>query len=206
MSHAQWHSAPLKRSMDIAFALSLLTLFSPLFVLISLIIMTTSPGSVIFKQNRLGFRGKEFAMYKFRSMVNNAEQLRADLAPYNMMNGPVFKMKNDPRITKFGKFIRKTSLDELPQLWNVLRGEMSMVGPRPLPVTEVEKRDVRQRERLTVKPGITCLWQINGRSSIVDFERWMELDLEYVHNCSHRLDIEILAKTVHAVLSCFGAE
>ena len=192
--------------MDIVLAFILIALLSPLFLVISLIIKLTSPGPIFFKQKRLGSRGAEFMMYKFRSMVTNAEQLRDELMAFNMMNGPVFKMKGDPRVTKFGKFIRRTSLDELPQLWNVLRGEMSMVGPRPLPVPEVEKTDMRQMERLKVKPGLTCLWQVNGRSRIVDFDKWLSLDLEYVHNASLGLDVKILLKTVRVVISGFGAE
>ena len=145
-------------------------------------------------------------MYKFRSMISNAEQLKAELEIFNIMRGPVFKMKNDPRITKIGRFLRRTSLDELPQLWNVLKGEMSLVGPRPLPTIEVEKDNSKHRERLRVKPGLTCLWQIRGRSNILDFDRWLKLDLEYVNNCSLSLDIKILLKTIPVVISGFGAE
>jgi lipopolysaccharide/colanic/teichoic acid biosynthesis glycosyltransferase len=123
-----------------------------------------------------------------------------------MLNGPAFKMKGDPRITGFGKFIRKTSLDELPQLWNVLKGEMSMVGPRPLPMPEVERCGPKEMERIRAKPGLTCLWQINGRSNIADFDKWLRLDLEYINNCSFALDTKILLKTIPVVLSGFGAE
>jgi lipopolysaccharide/colanic/teichoic acid biosynthesis glycosyltransferase len=195
-----------KRAMDIILSLGILFLTLPMFALIPFLIKLTSPGPVLFKQKRAGLCGEEFTMYKFRSMLSNAEQLRSELEVFNMLNGPVFKMKNDPRVTRFGKFIRKTSLDELPQLWNVLKGQMSMVGPRPLPIPEVEKGGLGQMARIRVRPGLTCLWQISGRSNISDFGKWLRLDLEYVNSHSFILDIKILLKTVPVVVSGFGAE
>jgi lipopolysaccharide/colanic/teichoic acid biosynthesis glycosyltransferase len=143
-------------------------------------------------------------MYKFRSMQTNAEMQRAELAAFNQMSGPVFKLENDPRITGIGQILRRTSLDELPQLLNVLRGDMSLVGPRPLPLYEVEKfESPAQRRRLSMKPGLTCLWQISGRNEVKNFDQWVKLDLEYIDNWSLLLDVRILMKTVPAVL--FGA-
>ena len=145
-------------------------------------------------------------MLKFRSMVSNAEQRQHEIAALNEMGGPVFKVSNDPRITRVGAFLRKYSLDELPQLFNVLRGEMSLVGPRPLPVYEVEKfDDPAHRRRLSVKPGLTCLWQVSGRNEVRDFRDWVRLDLEYIDNWSLWLDVKILARTIPAVLAGTGA-
>ncbi|MCM8796151.1 MAG: exopolysaccharide biosynthesis polyprenyl glycosylphosphotransferase [Candidatus Omnitrophica bacterium] len=196
----------LKRLFDITVSLPLLFLSLPLFLLIPLMIKLTSKGQVIFKQKRVGLNGKFFTMYKFRSMISNAEQLKSELELFNMLDGPAFKMKKDPRVTKFGRFLRKTSLDELPQLWNVVKGQMSIVGPRPLVASEIKDMAPKHFFRLKVKPGLTCLWQISGRSQIIDFERWLKLDLDYVNNCSLLLDIKILLKTVPVVLSGFGAE
>jgi lipopolysaccharide/colanic/teichoic acid biosynthesis glycosyltransferase len=146
-------------------------------------------------------------MYKFRSMVTDAEQLRHELAVLNEMEGPVFKVTNDPRVTRFGRILRKYSFDELPQLWNVLRGEMSLVGPRPLPVDEVKRfDDLAHRRRLSVKPGLTCLWQISGRNNVTDFKDWVRLDLEYIDNWSIWLDFKILLQTIPIVLSGTGAK
>ena len=146
-------------------------------------------------------------MYKFRSMVTNAEQLKHELAVLNEMDGPVFKVTNDPRVTRFGRFLRRYSFDELPQLWNVLRGEMSLVGPRPLPVDEVRRfDDLAHRRRLSVKPGLTCLWQISGRNNVTDFKDWVRLDLEYIDNWSIWLDFKILVRTIPIVLSGTGAK
>ena len=161
-------------------------------------------GPVFFKQVRAGRNGKPFTMLKFRTMVRNAEELKEQLADRNEMNGPTFKMKNDPRITRVGAFLRKTSIDELPQFFNVLKGDMSLVGPRPPLPKEVSQYDRWQRRKLTVKPGLTCLWQVNGRNNI-DFEDWMKLDLEYIDNWSLWLDTKILMKTVPAVLKKEGA-
>jgi lipopolysaccharide/colanic/teichoic acid biosynthesis glycosyltransferase len=151
--------------------------------------------------------GQPFTMYKFRTMVTNAEQLQAELAALNEMSGPVFKVSNDPRVTGVGKFLRKFSLDELPQLFNVLRGEMSLVGPRPLPVHEVKRfDDVSHRRRLSVRPGLTCLWQVRGRNTITNFKDWVRLDLEYIDNWSLWLDLKILLRTIPAVFAGTGAK
>jgi exopolysaccharide biosynthesis polyprenyl glycosylphosphotransferase len=183
----------------------LLILSSPLFLLVPIIIKLTSRGPVLFKQGRAGLRGKEFTMYKFRSMHSSAEQMRAELDLFNEMDGAAFKMTNDPRVTRFGKFLRRTSIDELPQLLNVLKGEMSLVGPRPLCLCDVDKFKEWQRRRQAVKPGLTCLWQISGRNEI-DFETWMKLDLEYIDNWSLALDLKILLRTIPLVLFCRGAK
>ena len=178
-----------------------------LFALIALLIKVTSPGPVLFRQQRSGINGQPFTLYKFRTMVTNAEQLKHELAAMNEMNGPVFKVSNDPRVTPIGKFLRKYSLDELPQLYNVLRGEMSLVGPRPLPVDEVKRfNDLAHRRRLSVKPGLTCLWQISGRNNVTDFKEWVRLDLEYIDNWSLWLDLKILWRTLPAVLAATGAK
>ena len=151
--------------------------------------------------------GAPFTIFKFRTMTSNAEQLKHELAAMNEMSGPVFKVTNDPRITPFGKFLRKFSLDELPQLFNVLRGEMSLVGPRPLPVDEVKRfNDLAHRRRLSVKPGLTCLWQVSGRNQITDFRDWVRLDLEYIDNWSIWLDLLILLRTIPAVVVGSGAK
>ncbi len=169
-------------------------------------IRLTSKGPVIFKQERAGKNGKPFVMYKFRSMSSDAEMRRAELLPFNQMQGPVFKVAEDPRITPVGRWLRCTSLDETPQLLNVLKGSMSLVGPRPLPIYEVEKfENTSQRRRLSVKPGLTCLWQISGRNQVQDFRDWVKLDLEYIDRWSLGLDFKILLRTIPAVLSGFGA-
>jgi len=177
----------------------------PIFVAVSIIIKITSPGPIFFKQKRLGLRGKEFTMLKFRSMINNAEQLKSELQALNEMDQVVFKIANDPRITPIGRFIRKTSIDELPQFINVLKGDMSLVGPRPMLRTEIEEFQEWQRRKLSVKPGLTCLWQISGRSDTT-FEQWMELDLDYIDNWSLWLDLQILFKTIPVVLFSKGAK
>ena len=193
-----------KRTIDFCGALVLLILFLPLISLVSLIIKLTSTGPVIFEQKRCGLYGREFEMLKFRSMVADAEERRNELEYLNEMAGPVFKIKDDPRVTKIGWLLRKTSLDELPQIINVLKGEMSLVGPRPPIPTEVDKYDRWQRRRLSMKPGIACLWQVNGRNNI-NFEDWIRLDLEYIDNWSLALDFKILLKTVPVVLLGHGA-
>jgi len=195
-----------KRVIDIAGALVLFILALPLMLLTAIGIKFTSKGPVIFKQKRVGLHGRKFIFYKFRSMVNNAEQRRQEFRDRNIMSGPVFKVKDDPRITPFGKFLRKSSIDELPQLWNVLKGEMSLVGPRPPLPKEVWHYKTWQRRRLSMKPGLTCLWQIQGRNKITDFNRWAELDLQYIDNWSLWLDMTILFKTVFVVLLHSGAE
>jgi len=183
----------------------LIIFFIPLMGLLSLIIRLTYGTPVIFSQKRMGLYGRSFNMHKFRTMVKEAPLQHKGLITLSDVSGPVFKMKNDPRLTKFGKFLRKYSLDELPQLFNVLKGEMSLVGPRPLPIYESEKIQNWQRRRLSMKPGITCLWQIRGRCNI-SFEDWMEYDLEYIDNWSLKLDFMILLKTLWAVLKTEGAQ
>jgi len=203
---ASWQSVA-KQIMDFSGALIFLIFFSWLFVLLALLVKNTSPGPVFFRQQRSGQNGAPFTLYKFRTMVTNAEQLQHELAAMNEMSGPVFKVTNDPRITPMGKFLRRYSLDELPQFWNVLRGEMSLVGPRPLPVDEVKRfNDFAHRRRLSVKPGLTCLWQIGGRNQIHDFKDWVRLDLEYIDNWSFWLDLKILLLTLPAVLRGTGAK
>jgi exopolysaccharide biosynthesis polyprenyl glycosylphosphotransferase len=196
----------LKRLMDMVLSFLGLIVLSPLLLIIAIAIKFTSDGPVLFKQKRVCLHGRRFIMYKFRSMVTNAEQRREELQRLNIMKGPVFKVKHDPRITTIGHFLRKTSLDELPQLWNVLLGDMSLVGPRPPLPTEVDMYKGWQRRRLSVKPGITCLWQISGRNKIIDFNKWVQLDLKYVDNWSLWLDIKILFKTIPVVIFERGAE
>ncbi len=196
-----------KHVTDLIGATILLLLASPFLAAFALMIQLTSPGPIFFRQQRAGLNGRPFVMLKFRSMVSNAEQRKHELERLNEMAGPVFKVTNDPRITPIGRFIRKWSIDELPQLLNVLRGEMSLVGPRPLPVDEVNRfDDLAHRRRLSVKPGLTCLWQINGRNTITDFKEWVRLDLQYIDNWSYWLDLRILALTVPAVLRGTGAK
>jgi exopolysaccharide biosynthesis polyprenyl glycosylphosphotransferase len=173
----------------------------------ALIIRMTSKGPVVFRQHRAGKYGKSFVMYKFRSMSDDAEMRRAELEPFNQMHGPVFKVEDDPRITPFGRWLRRTSFDEVPQLVNVLMGDMSLVGPRPLPLYEVEKfENTAQRRRLSVKPGLTCLWQISGRNQVRDFRDWVKLDLDYIDRWSLALDFKILLRTIPAVILGFGAK
>lgn len=194
-----------KRSMDVLLAGLALLLLSPILLLTALAIRHEDPaGGVLYGQERSGLYGKPFTMWKFRSMVTNAESLRDGLLGDNEMDGPVFKIKNDPRITRVGRFIRKTSIDELPQFWNVLVGEMSLVGPRPPIPTEVQSYQRWQMRRLSMKPGITCIWQVEGRNN-VDFETWMRLDLQYIDNWSLFLDVKLLVRTVPAVLFGTGA-
>jgi exopolysaccharide biosynthesis polyprenyl glycosylphosphotransferase len=197
----------LKRVVDVVGAVVLLTVLAIPLLVVALLIRLTSPGPVLFRQQRAGLNGRPFIMYKFRSMVTNAEQLRHELEQLNEMSGPVFKLSNDPRVTPIGRFLRRYSIDELPQLINVLRGEMSLVGPRPLPVDEVARfDDVAHRRRLSVKPGLTCLWQISGRSELRDFKEWVRLDLEYIDHWSLWLDFKILLRTIPVVLTAKGAK
>ena len=186
----------LKRSLDILASLAGLIVLSPLFLIVALAIKIEDPkGSVFFSQQRCGKDNKLFPMYKFRSMVSNAEELLEELKEMNEMDGPVFKIKEDPRITKVGKFIRKTSIDELPQLLNVLKGDMSLVGPRPAIPHEVAEYNEYQIQRLLVKPGITCIWQVSGRNTI-GLDEWIEMDLEYIKTRSFLLDLKLIFKTV----------
>jgi exopolysaccharide biosynthesis polyprenyl glycosylphosphotransferase len=204
-------SAPLghlfiKQVFDYVAAALLLVLLSPLLVLIAAAIRLTSPGPAIYRQLRAGLNGRSFLMLKFRSMQSDADRQQAELAGRNEMRGPVFKVSNDPRVTPLGRFLRRSSLDELPQLWNVVRGEMSLVGPRPLPIEEVQRFDLdTHRRRLSVKPGLTCLWQISGRNDIADFADWVRLDLAYIDQWSLWLDFKILLATIPAALFGRGA-
>jgi len=182
----------------------LLMVLSPVLVAIAIAIKLDSPGPVLFRQLRCGLHGRTFTFLKFRSMRVDAEALKKQLAPYNEMDGPAFKMTNDPRVTPLGRFLRRTSLDELPQLWNIIRGDMSIVGPRPAVLEEVRQYEPWQRRRLSMKPGLTCLWQVNGRNELT-FEEWMRLDLEYIDNWSLWLDVKIALKTIPAVLFGRGA-
>lgn len=194
----------LKRVLDLALSLVLLTLALPVMGGIALAIKLTSGGKVLFRQTRCGLNGRRFTLYKFRTMVEGAETRRHEVAHLNEMDGPVFKATRDPRVTTLGRLLRRFSLDELPQLWNVLSGNMSLVGPRPAIPEEVAQYERWQRRRLSMRPGLTCLWQISGRNEI-DFQRWIELDLEYIDSWSPLLDIKILARTVPVVLSGRGA-
>ncbi|MCX6981539.1 MAG: sugar transferase [Verrucomicrobia bacterium] len=197
----------LKHLFDRVIALVIIAAFSWLFVIIALAIKLTSKGPVIFRQARGGKNGRPFSMFKFRTMQTDAEMQREELQRFNVMSGPVFKVENDPRVTAVGRFLRKTSLDELPQLFNVLLGDMSLVGPRPLPMYEVERIEATaHRRRLSMKPGITCLWQISGRNNVTSFDRWVALDLEYIDNWSPLLDVRILLKTIPVVLFGWGAK
>jgi exopolysaccharide biosynthesis polyprenyl glycosylphosphotransferase len=196
-----------KLLLDFFGAAALLIFTSPIMLACAALVKFTSPGPVFFRQQRSGVNGAPFEILKFRTMTSNAEQMKHELAAMNEMSGPVFKITNDPRITPLGKFLRKWSLDELPQLFNVLRGEMSLVGPRPLPVDEVRRfSDLAHRRRLSVKPGLTCLWQVSGRNKISDFKEWVRLDLEYIDNWSIWLDLLILLRTIPAVLRTTGAK
>jgi len=187
---------------------ALLVMLAPVLLLTAILIKLTSQGPVLFVQKRIGLNKRTFNIFKFRTMVVDAETKLVELERFNEMSGPVFKMKHDPRITPIGKFLRKTSIDELPQLFNVLKGDMSLVGPRPLQLRDYELLTRGgpdwQRCRFSVRPGITCLWQVNGRSSL-PFEKWMELDLQYVRKWSLWMDLRILVKTIPAVLRGSGA-
>jgi lipopolysaccharide/colanic/teichoic acid biosynthesis glycosyltransferase len=195
----------LKRLLDLAGAALLLLWISPVFIAVALAIRMTSGGPVLFVQERLGINKRKFRLYKFRTMVVQAEQLQGSLLSLNEVEGPVFKIRNDPRITRLGKFLRRTSIDELPQLLNVLKGDMSLVGPRPLPTRDYEGfSDDGHRRRFSVRPGLTCLWQVSGRNDI-PFERWMQMDMQYIDSWSLGLDFKILAKTVPAVFRGTGA-
>ena len=202
VSWAMW----LKDVIDRVGALALIVLTSPLWLAAMIGIKLSSPGPVLFTQDRAGRHGRPFRMFKFRTMCADAEAKRRELETQNLMSGPVFKIKDDPRIFRFGRWLRRMSIDELPQLLNVLRGEMSLVGPRPLPVYEIERIEKHaQRRRLSVKPGLTCLWQVMGRNRITSFEEWVALDLRYIDNWSLWLDLRILLQTVPSVLRGAGA-
>jgi len=193
-----------KRGLDLVVAALFLLVCAPLLGLVSLLIASTSRGPVLFRQERCGLNGRRFTLFKFRTMVDGAEHRADEVAHLNEMAGPVFKAKHDPRVTGIGRWLRRSSIDELPQLWNVLKGDMSLVGPRPPIPEEVARYERWQRRRLSMRPGLTCLWQVEGRNQ-VDFDRWMELDLEYIDSWSPLLDLKILLKTIPAVLSGRGA-
>lgn len=196
-----------KNAIDRTGAFLGLILLAPLFLALALAVRLGSPGPVIFSQRRAGIHGRPFTMWKFRTMSADAEERHAELRAQNEMSGPVFKVHNDPRITKAGRWLRKTSLDELPQLVNVLLGDMSLVGPRPLPLYEVENfQAAAHRRRLSMKPGLTCLWQIRGRNNVTSFDDWVRMDLEYIDNWSLALDLKILAQTIPVVLLGAGAK
>jgi exopolysaccharide biosynthesis polyprenyl glycosylphosphotransferase len=194
-----------KRILDVSISFILILLLAPLFLVVAILIKTASPGPVFFVQDRVGLNKRKFRLCKFRTMILGAEKMRDELEELNEMSGPVFKISDDPRITAIGRFLRKTSIDELPQLFNVLQGDMSLVGPRPLPLKDYSGfEEDWQRRRLSVLPGMTCLWQIGGRNNM-SFDQWMQLDLQYIDQWSLFLDLTILAKTIPAVLKGTGA-
>ncbi len=195
----------LKRLMDVGLGTVFLILTSPVFLLAALAIRLTSPGPVFYVQERVGYNKRLFRLYKFRTMVHNADKLQSQLEHMNEMDGPVFKIKNDPRITKVGRFMRRFSIDELPQLINVIKGDMSLIGPRPLPLRDFSRfEESWQLRRCSVLPGLTCLWQINGRNNI-SFEEWMKMDMEYIDKWSIKEDFKILLKTIPSVIMGKGA-
>jgi exopolysaccharide biosynthesis polyprenyl glycosylphosphotransferase len=194
----------IKKIMDISVSFLMILCLSPVLLLISIFIKITSKGPVVFKQARVGLRGRQFSLYKFRTMIINAENLKKDLEAENEMDGPVFKIKDDPRVTKIGTFLRRTGLDELPQLFNILKGEMSLIGPRPPLPSETAQYKRWQLRRLSIKPGLSCFWQIKPDRNNIKFEKWMELDLAYIDNWSLRLDFIILLKTIKTVFQRSG--
>jgi exopolysaccharide biosynthesis polyprenyl glycosylphosphotransferase len=193
-----------KRVFDVALATCSLVILAPLMAGVAAAIRISSPGPVLFKQTRCGLGGRRFTLYKFRSMINNAEQLKAELHQLNELNGPVFKLRDDPRITAVGRWLRRFSIDELPQLWNIVRGDMSFVGPRPAIPAEVEQYETWQRRRLRMRPGLTCIWVLEGRNHL-EFNRWIQLDLAYIDTWSLWLDAKIFLRTIPIVLSGRGA-
>jgi exopolysaccharide biosynthesis polyprenyl glycosylphosphotransferase len=193
----------LKRAMDIVLSGVAIICLTPALALVALAIKLTSKGPVFFEQQRVGLGGKSFKMFKFRTMVVNAEELKATLAKQNEQTGPVFKMKNDPRITRVGGFLRKHSIDELPQIWNVLKGDLSIGGPRPAVPSEVVKYRHWHARRVSVKPGLTCIWQVSGRNNI-SFEQWMRMDIRYIAKQSIWFDIKLILKTIKVVIKGDG--
>lgn len=198
------YALAIKKLMDINISLLMIIAFFPLFIIAGILIKITSLGPIIFKQARIGLRGRKFYLYKFRTMVANAENIRKDLGDKNEVDGPVFKIKDDPRVTKIGKFLRKSGLDELPQLFNILKGEMSLIGPRPPLQSETMQYKRWQLRKLSVKPGLSCFWQINPDRNDIKFEKWMEMDLAYIDNWSPRLDFIIFFKTIKTVFQRTG--
>lgn len=193
-----------KRAFDVVVSGSLLLLLSPFFLILAAAVKLTSRGPVFYRWRVVGKGGRPFTGYKFRSMCSNADQVKERLEHRNEMRGPVFKLTNDPRVTKLGAWMRRYSLDELPQLYSVLKGDMSLVGPRPPLVTEYVRFNQFQKQKLAVKPGMTCLWQVNGRNVVRDFDEWVELDLEYIRRWSFKLDMWILFKTAGEVFGGSG--
>ncbi len=193
----------IKKVFDFVFSLIIVILFAPFFLIIAILIKITSKGPVIFKQERVGLNGRKFIMYKFRTMIQNAEELKEKLNDKNEVDGPVFKIRNDPRLTKIGKFLRRSSFDEFPQFFNILKGDMSIVGPRPPVPAEVEKYKRWQLRRLSMKPGLTCIWQVSGRNNL-NFDEWMRLDLQYIDSWSLTLDFVIFLKTFKAIFTGNG--
>ncbi|HMT68142.1 MAG TPA: sugar transferase, partial [Bacteroidales bacterium] len=193
-----------KKILDIVGSLLAVIFLSPLLITIAVIIKVTSPGPVIYQQPRVGLRGRQFQLYKFRTMVVNADELKKELEDLNEADGPAFKIADDPRVTKVGKFLRKTGLDELPQLFNILKGEMSLIGPRPPLPEETAQYELWQLRRLSVKPGLSCFWQVKPDRNSIKFEKWMELDLAYIDNWSLRLDFVILFKTIKTIFHKTG--
>lgn len=194
----------IKRAVDVVASIVAIVVLSPVFLVTAIAIYMEDGAPAFFVQERNGLYGKVFRIYKFRSMCRDAEKIHQSLLTQNELDGPAFKMKNDPRLTKIGKFIRKTSIDELPQLFNILKGEMSIVGPRPLPTYETAKLNEYQKQRMNVKPGLTCYWQCSGRNDI-PFDEWMELDMKYIEEESMLTDIRIILKTVVSVMTGKGA-
>lgn len=194
-----------KRVLDVVLAALLLLLLSPLLAVVALLVKATSPGPVFYPWRVLGRRARPFVGYKFRTMVEHADRLKADMMARNEMSGPVFKVRQDPRITPLGRMLRRYSIDELPQLWSVLKGDMSLVGPRPPSAEEFAAFEPWQWGKLAVTPGITCIWQVSGRNEISDFDDWARLDLQYIQDWSLALDLRLLAATLPAVLSARGA-
>ena len=190
--------------LDFLGALVLLVVAAPIMAIAAMAIRLTSSGPALFKQRRAGLGGRPFVIYKFRTMVTDAEARKRELRKYSEQDGPAFKLTNDPRVTAVGRFLRKTSIDELPQLWNVLKGDMSLVGPRPLPVDEADACLQWQRRRLDVTPGLTCIWQVKGRSTVT-FAEWVRMDVEYIRKRTLLHDLSILLQTVPAVLLRKGA-
>lgn len=199
------YALALKRFLDISLSGICLLVLSPLFLALAILVKSSSHGPVFFRQRRIGLNGRHFVMLKFRTMVENAESILPELLSKNEMSGPAFKMRCDPRVTRIGRFLRRFSLDELPQLWNVLKGDMSLVGPRPPLPGEVSLYLRKHRKRLSMRPGLTCTWQVSGRNEIPDFEEWASLDLQYIDNWSLRTDLLLMLRTIPAVLLGTGA-